>query len=130
MMLPQVTMPMGSSLGHVTNLDLSDLFLDIYHFYTKALLNCSQIDEKVFDYLLVNLRDVILNKMLEEDEKRNDLIEAGFACEKLRGEELFDFLEECAKESNTYVRYCSTEEEELTRKLSELELAKKVSELE
>ena len=38
MMLPQVTMPMGSSMGHVRNLDLSDLFLDIYHFYTKPLL--------------------------------------------------------------------------------------------
>ena len=38
-MLPQVTMPMGSSMGHVRNLDLSDLFLDIYHFYTKALLS-------------------------------------------------------------------------------------------
>ena len=25
-------------MGHVRNLDLSDLFLDIYHFYTKALL--------------------------------------------------------------------------------------------
>ena len=98
--------------------------------YAYPKLTCSQIDEKVFDYLLVNLRDVLLDKMLEEEEKRNDLIEAGFACEKLRGEELFDFLEECAKESNTYVRYCSTEEEELTRKLSELELAKKVSELE
>ena len=32
-------MPMGSSMGHVRNLDLSDLFLDIYHFYTKALLS-------------------------------------------------------------------------------------------
>ena len=30
---------MGSSMGHVRNLDLSDLFLKIYHFYTKALLN-------------------------------------------------------------------------------------------
>ena len=29
---------MGSSMGHVRNLDLSDLFLDIYHFYMKALL--------------------------------------------------------------------------------------------
>ena len=38
-MLPQVTTPMGSSMGHVRNLDLSDLFLDIYHFYTKALLS-------------------------------------------------------------------------------------------
>ena len=26
-------------MGHFRNLDLSDHFLDIYHFYTKALLN-------------------------------------------------------------------------------------------
>ena len=39
MMLPQVTMPMGSSMGHIRNLYLSDLFLDIYHFYTKPLLS-------------------------------------------------------------------------------------------
>ena len=44
MLLPQVTMPMGSSMGHVRNLDLSDLFLNIYHFYTKALLSVVSIN--------------------------------------------------------------------------------------
>ena len=33
-------------MGHVRNLDLSDLFLDIYHFYMKALLSqfCTKMD--------------------------------------------------------------------------------------
>ena len=39
MMFPQVTRPMGSWMGYFRNLDLSDHFLNIYHFYTKALLS-------------------------------------------------------------------------------------------
>ena len=47
-MFPQVTRPMGSWMGHVRNLDLSDLFLNICHFYMKALLKL-KVKFSVFD---------------------------------------------------------------------------------
>ena len=70
----------------------------------------------------VNLRDPLFSKMIEEDAKREMLIKKGFNCSKLRGIELFDFLEEKARENlpnKTYVRAVGVEE--LDKKLSELQ---------
>ena len=36
-------------MGNVRNLDLSDLFLDIYHFYTKALLRTVHGNIKLYN---------------------------------------------------------------------------------
>ena len=54
-MLPQVARPMGSWMGHIRNLNLSDLFLDICHFYMKALLNeeLSEIFSDFFDFYML-----------------------------------------------------------------------------
>ena len=56
-MFPQVTRPMGSWMCHVWNLDLSDLFLNIYHFYAKALLSIGNW----ITYALLNLMAKAIN---------------------------------------------------------------------
>ena len=82
--------------------------------YAFPKFTYDQIDEKIFDYILVNIKGAMLDKIIDEDEKRNDLIEAGFHCEKLRGEELFDFMETYVKENmkRTFVRNVNSEKEE------------------
>ena len=46
-------------MGHVRNLDLSDLFLNIYHFYMKALLNFPQKFTIFTDFL--NFTETMVN---------------------------------------------------------------------
>ena len=44
-------------MGHFRNLDLSDHFLDIYHFYTKALLNKLQRVDLTKYFLVMREKD-------------------------------------------------------------------------
>ena len=112
---------------HQYKLDLHNLRESLRTLANKAKnaypkLTRTEIDEKIFDYLKVNLRDPLFSKMIEEDAKREMLIKKGFNCSKLRGIELFDFLEEKARENlpnKTYVRAVGVEE--LDKQLSELQ---------
>lgn len=59
----------------------------------------AEIDEKVYDYLKVNLREPILSLMLEEAEHRESLRTQGIQCKLLRGRELNKFIEKAFREN-------------------------------
>ena len=76
-MLPNVPWPMGSWLGHIRNLDLSDLFLDIFHFYTKALLNSQKLTKlhkmkyhkfPFWDILMFSMLQFLVNGLFQVSE--------------------------------------------------------------
>ena len=67
------------------------------------------IDEKVFEFLMSNIREPLFSRIVDENEKREYWNKRGFKIARLRNAELFDFTEKIANEmlQKRYVRNLS-----------------------